>query len=88
MKRVKTNRVLAGAVLLSAAVWSACSASGKTNDREAAPTPAVAGFPRAAAVGLISSLEGLERGWYAGAVGWSRRVCLKWILGSRIPLEW
>src|SRR5438552_18059206 len=48
MNRVKTNRVLAGAVLLSAAVWSACSASGKTNDREAAPTPAIAVAPAAA----------------------------------------
>src|SRR5437667_10144142 len=48
MNRVKTNRMLAGAVLLSAAVWSACSASGKTNDREAAPTPAVAVAPAAA----------------------------------------
>src|SRR5438874_8455049 len=45
MNRVKTNRLLAGAVLLSAAVWGACSASGKTNDREAAPTPAVAVAP-------------------------------------------
>ena len=35
------------------------------------PTPAVAGYPRGAAVRLISSLEGLERGWYAGAVGWT-----------------
>src|SRR5438270_13464984 len=48
MKRVKTNRVLAGAVLLRAAVWSACSASGTTNDREAAPTPAIAVAPAAA----------------------------------------
>ena len=35
------------------------------------PTPAVAGFPRGAAVRLISALEGLERGWYAGGVGWT-----------------
>lgn len=35
------------------------------------PTPAVAGWPRAAATRLISALEGLERGWYAGAVGWT-----------------
>ena len=34
------------------------------------PTPAVGGWPRAAADGLIDELEGLERGWYAGAVGW------------------
>ncbi len=35
------------------------------------PTPAVAGHPRGAAVKLIDALEGLERGWYAGAVGWT-----------------
>jgi isochorismate synthase EntC len=34
------------------------------------PTPAVGGWPRAAADVLIDELEGMERGWYAGAVGW------------------
>jgi isochorismate synthase len=34
------------------------------------PTPAVGGWPRGAANALIDELEGLERGWYAGAVGW------------------
>jgi len=34
------------------------------------PTPAVGGWPRAAADSLIDELENLERGWYAGAVGW------------------
>ena len=34
------------------------------------PTPAVGGWPRAAADTLIDELEGMERGWYAGAVGW------------------
>ncbi|TMC70100.1 MAG: isochorismate synthase [Chloroflexi bacterium] len=34
------------------------------------PTPAVGGWPRQAADALIDELEGLERGWYAGAVGW------------------
>ena len=34
------------------------------------PTPAVGGWPRAAADGLIDELEGMDRGWYAGAVGW------------------
>jgi salicylate biosynthesis isochorismate synthase/menaquinone-specific isochorismate synthase len=34
------------------------------------PTPAVGGWPRAAADALIDELEELERGWYAGAVGW------------------
>jgi len=34
------------------------------------PTPAVGGWPRDAANALIDELEGMERGWYAGAVGW------------------
>jgi salicylate biosynthesis isochorismate synthase/menaquinone-specific isochorismate synthase len=35
------------------------------------PTPAVGGEPRQAALPLIPALEGLDRGWYAGAVGWT-----------------
>ncbi len=34
------------------------------------PTPAVGGWPRRAADALIDDLEAMERGWYAGAVGW------------------
>lgn len=34
------------------------------------PTPAVNGTPPLAARGLIDDLEGMERGWYGGAVGW------------------
>lgn len=34
------------------------------------PTPAVGGWPREDANRLIDELEGMERGWYAGAVGW------------------
>ena len=34
------------------------------------PTPAVGGHPTAPALGLIEELEAMERGWYAGAVGW------------------
>lgn len=34
------------------------------------PTPAVGGWPGARADALIDALEGMERGWYAGAVGW------------------
>ena len=34
------------------------------------PTPAVAGYPSEAALALIARLEGFDRGWYAGAVGW------------------
>ncbi|HEX2162084.1 MAG TPA: isochorismate synthase [Thermoleophilaceae bacterium] len=35
------------------------------------PTPAVGGEPNAAVQPLIPALEGLDRGWYAGAVGWT-----------------
>ena len=35
------------------------------------PTPAVGGEPRDRALPLIPALEGLDRGWYAGAVGWT-----------------
>jgi len=35
------------------------------------PTPAVAGEPRDAALGLIAELEPFERGSYAGPVGWT-----------------
>jgi isochorismate synthase len=34
------------------------------------PTPAVGAEP-AAALGLIPALEGMDRGWYAGPVGWT-----------------
>ncbi len=35
------------------------------------PTPAVGGEPLARARPLIPALEGLDRGWYAGPVGWT-----------------
>jgi salicylate biosynthesis isochorismate synthase/menaquinone-specific isochorismate synthase len=35
------------------------------------PTPAVCGEPRELAEPLIPALEGLDRGWYAGGVGWT-----------------
>ena len=35
------------------------------------PTPAVGGEPRDAATELIPALEGIDRGWYAGTVGWT-----------------
>jgi salicylate biosynthesis isochorismate synthase/menaquinone-specific isochorismate synthase len=35
------------------------------------PTPAVGGEPLSAAAPLIPALEGLDRGWYAGPVGWT-----------------
>jgi isochorismate synthase len=35
------------------------------------PTPAVGGEPDAIARPIIPALEGLDRGWYSGAVGWT-----------------
>jgi salicylate biosynthesis isochorismate synthase/menaquinone-specific isochorismate synthase len=35
------------------------------------PTPAVGGEPEEKALPLIPALEGLDRGWYAGPVGWT-----------------
>jgi salicylate biosynthesis isochorismate synthase len=35
------------------------------------PTPAVGGEPHAVAAPEIPALEGLDRGWYAGPVGWT-----------------
>lgn len=34
------------------------------------PTPAVCGLPRERAMRFIREREGMERGWYTGAVGW------------------
>lgn len=38
------------------------------------PTPAVGGTPRERAAALIPELEGYDRGFYAGAVGWTDRA--------------
>jgi isochorismate synthase len=37
------------------------------------PSPAVGGSPREPALALIRASEGLDRGWYAGAIGWLDR---------------
>jgi menaquinone-specific isochorismate synthase len=34
------------------------------------PTPAVGGEPREPALALIDELEGIDRGWYTGPMGW------------------
>jgi isochorismate synthase len=34
------------------------------------PTPAVGGFPRQPALAAIRAYERLDRGWYAGPIGW------------------
>ncbi len=48
------------------------------------PTPAVAGTPRPAALDLIAELEGMDRGRYAGPVGWvDSRGDGDWVVGIR-----
>ena len=37
------------------------------------PTPAMGGYPRQPALELIRANEGLDRGWYAGPIGWINR---------------
>jgi isochorismate synthase len=34
------------------------------------PTPAIGGEPREPALAMIEELEGLDRGWYTGPIGW------------------
>ncbi len=34
------------------------------------PTPAIGGEPREPALALIAELEGVDRGWYTGPIGW------------------
>ncbi|MCY0917385.1 isochorismate synthase [Streptomyces sp. H27-G5] len=38
------------------------------------PTPALGGHPREAALSWLADNEGLDRSWYAGAVGWADRT--------------
>lgn len=38
--------------------------------RELHPSPAVGGMPRAEALAFLRRHEGLDRGWYAGPIGW------------------
>lgn len=48
------------------------------------PTPAVGGMPRAEALATIDELEGLDRGRYAGPVGWVDAAGNgRWIVGIR-----
>jgi isochorismate synthase len=35
------------------------------------PTPAVGGAPRTEALAFIEKMEGIDRGWYSGGIGWA-----------------
>jgi isochorismate synthase EntC len=48
------------------------------------PTPAVGGEPSEGALRAIPGLEGIDRGWYAGPLGWVDRAGDgEWFVGLR-----
>ncbi|MEM6369772.1 MAG: isochorismate synthase [Myxococcota bacterium] len=55
-------------------LWTPIRARSSASLLEAAarlhPTPATGGVPRSEALPLLRRLEGRDRGWYCGAVGW------------------
>ncbi len=51
-----------------------------------APTSAVCGSPRQAALDQIRTLESFDRGWYAGPVGWVSRDAATFAVGIRSAL--
>jgi isochorismate synthase len=51
------------------------------------PSPAVAGFPSDAALTLLAHREQLDRGWYAGPIGWmDARQCGEFVVALRSAL--
>jgi menaquinone-specific isochorismate synthase len=54
--------------------------------RELHPTPAVGGVPREAAIARIRELEGFDRGWYTGPIGWLGRDGAEFAVAIRSAL--
>lgn len=50
------------------------------------PTPAVAGYPVDKAIGELRQLSPVERGWYAGPVGWVAAQAAEFAVGIRSAL--
>lgn len=50
------------------------------------PTPAVGGFPRDEALRFIRERENLDRGWYAGPIGWTGAHCGEFAVALRSAL--
>jgi len=50
------------------------------------PTPAVGGTPRERAIAFLRDNEGMERGWYTGAVGWLGPDAAEFKVGLRSAL--
>lgn len=50
------------------------------------PTPAVSGMPKLEAVSYLRQYEPLQRGWFAGSVGWMSSCCGDFAIGIRSAL--
>lgn len=50
------------------------------------PTPAVGGVPRETAIARIRELEGFDRGWYTGPIGWIGRDGAEFAVAIRSAL--
>ncbi len=50
------------------------------------PTPAVAGVPQKKSLGLLGKLEGFERGWYTGLIGYVGLDWSEFVVGIRSGL--
>jgi menaquinone-specific isochorismate synthase len=50
------------------------------------PTPAVAGYPREKSKKFIYELEGFDRGWYAGPIGWIGKMASQFAVAIRSAL--
>jgi menaquinone-specific isochorismate synthase len=50
------------------------------------PTPAVAGYPRLNSIKYIYELEGFDRGWYAGPIGWIGKETSQFAVAIRSAL--
>jgi menaquinone-specific isochorismate synthase len=50
------------------------------------PTPAVGGVPKADAIGIIRDLEGFNRGWYAGPIGYVGEEQTEFVVAIRSAL--
>ena len=50
------------------------------------PTPAVGGYPRKEALDLIAEIDGFDRGWYAGPIGWLGKGRAEFAVGIRSAL--
>lgn len=50
------------------------------------PSPAVGGYPRDQAVSYLREIESLDRGWYAGPIGWLGAANAEFAVGIRSAL--